>query len=196
MNDNELITALREQRGKVPMDTPVEQIISRGRAVRARRRIPRVAAALGAAATVAFAVSVALPAGHPASEPGAQLAAWIVARQADGSIQVTIRELRDPAGLQRTLRADGVPASVTFTDQQNPACQGYPGGGSQSQRRHLLSSVAAPAAGRDAMVIHPSALPSGAGLQIYTLFQNYPGPRGSFQVAVGLVQASPQCTGS
>ncbi len=196
MNDSELITALREQRGKVPMDTPVEQIISRGRAVRARRRIPRVAAALGAAAAAAFAVSVALPAGHPASEPGAQLAAWTVARQADGSIQVTIRELQDPAGLQRTLRADGVPASVTFTGQQNPACQGYPGGGSQSQRRQLLSSVAGPAAGRDAMVIHPSALPSGAGLQIYTLFQNYPGPRGSFQVAAGLVQASPQCTGS
>jgi hypothetical protein len=46
------------------------------------------------------------------------------------------------------------------------------------------------------MVIHPSVLPSGGGLQIYTLFQNYPGPHGSFQVAVGLVQASPQCTGS
>ena len=43
---------------------------------------------------------------------------------------------------------------------------------------------------------HPSALQSGSGLQIYTLFQNYPGPRGSFQVAVGLVQASPQCTDS
>ena len=195
MNDNELITALREQRDKVPMNTPVEQIISRGRAMRARRRVPAVAGALGAAAAVAVAVSVALPASHPASGPRAQLAAWTVARQADGSIQVTIRELRDPAGLQRTLRADGVPASVTFTGQQNPACQSYPGGGSQSQRRHLLSSLAGPA-GRDGMVIHPSALPSGAGLQIYTLFQNYPGPRGSFQVAAGLVQASPQCTGS
>jgi hypothetical protein len=193
MNDNELITALREQRGKVPMDTPVEQIISRGRAVRTRRRIPRVAGALGAAAAAALGVSVALPASHPAS---AQLAAWTVARQGDGSIQVTIRELRDPAGLQRTLRTDGVPASVTFTGQQNPACRGYPGGGSQNQRRHLLSSVAGAAGGRDAMVIHPSALPSGAGLRIYTLFQDYPGPRGTFQVAVGLVQASPQCTGS
>ncbi|MGD0243356.1 MAG: hypothetical protein ABSB59_23995 [Streptosporangiaceae bacterium] len=196
MNDNELITALREQRGKVPMDTPVEQIISRGRAVRARRRIPRVAGALGAAAAAAFAVSMLLPASPPASAPHAQLAAWTVARQGDGSIQVTIRQLRDPAGLQRTLRADGVPASVTFTGQQNPACQGYPGGGSQSQRRHLLSSVVTEPAGRDAMAIHPSALPSGGGLQIYTLFQNYPGPHGSFQVAVGLVQASPQCTGS
>ena len=40
MNDDELITTLREQRDKVPMNTPVEQIISRGRAVRARRRVP------------------------------------------------------------------------------------------------------------------------------------------------------------
>ena len=200
MNDDELITILREQRDKVPMTTPVEQIISRGRVVRARRRVPAVAGALGAAAAVAFAVSAALPASHPASHPasgpGAQLAAWTVDRQADGSIRVTIRELRDPAGLQHTLRADGVPASVTFTGQRNPACQGYPGGGSQSQRRHLLSSVATPAGGRNAMVIHPSALPSGGGLQIDALFQHYPGPRGSFQVGVGLVQASPQCTGS
>ena len=196
MNDDELITILREQRDKVPMNTPVEQIISRGRAVRARRRVPAVAGALGAAAAVAFAVSAALPASHPASGPRPQLAAWTVARQADGSIRVTIRELRDPAGLQHTLRADGVPASVTFTGQGNPACQGYPGGGSQSQRRHLLSSVATPAGGRNVMVIHPSALPSGAGLQIGALFQHYPGPRGSFQVGVGLAQTSPQCTGS
>jgi len=197
MNDSELITALREQRGKVPMDTPVEEIIRRGRAVRVRRRVPRVAAALGAAAVAAFAVSVALPASHPASEPGAQLAAWTVARQADGSIKVTIRELRDPAGLQRTLRADGVPASVTFSGQQNPACQGYPGGGSQSQRRHLLNSVVtAPATGRDVMVIHPAALPSGAGLQISAFF-SHPGQHGSPEgFSVGLVQASPQCTGS
>ena len=196
MNDDELITILREQRDKVPMNTPVEQIISRGRVVRARRRVPAVAGALGAAAAVAFAVTAALPASHPASGPGAQLAAWTVDRQADGSIRVTIRELRDPAGLQHTLRADGVPASVTFTGHRNPACQGYPGGGSQSQRRHLLSSVATPAGGRNAMVIHPSALPSDAGLQIDALFQHYPGPRGSFQVGVGLVQASRQCTDS
>ena len=198
MNDHELITALREQRGKVPMDTPVEQIIRRGRAVRARRRVPQVAAALGTAAAAAFAVSLALPASHPASEPHAQLAAWTVARQPDGSIKVTIRELRDPAGLQQRLRADGVPASVTFSSQQNPACQGYPGGGSQSQRRQLLGSVVtAPATARDVMVIHPAALPSSAGLQIYALFQHYPGQRGSFEgFSVRLAQASPQCTGS
>ncbi len=177
---------------------PVEEIIRRAVRRAPSAAWPRVAAALGAAAGAAFAVSVALPASHPASEPRAQLAAWTVARQADGSIKVTIRELQDPAGLQQRLRADGVPASVTFTGQQDQACQGYPGGGSQSQRRHLLNSVVtAHATGRDVMVIHPAALPSGAGLQINALFSHYPGQRGSFEgFSVGLVQASPQCTGS
>ncbi len=48
--------------------------------------------------------------------------------RADGTIAVTIRELRDPAGLQSRLRADGVPASVSFFGQQNPSCRPYPAG--------------------------------------------------------------------
>jgi DNA-directed RNA polymerase specialized sigma24 family protein len=47
---------------------------------------------------------------------------------ADGLVDVTIRELRDPAGLQSKLRADGVPASVTFSGQPNPSCRPYPAG--------------------------------------------------------------------
>ena len=38
MNDDELLTVVREQRAKVTMTVPVEQIIRRGRAVRSRRR--------------------------------------------------------------------------------------------------------------------------------------------------------------
>jgi hypothetical protein len=41
------------------------------------------------------------------------------------------------------------------------------------------------------IIIHPSALPAGSGVVINAAFQ----PR-SFGVAVGLVQASQQCTGS
>ena len=71
MNDDELITAVREQRSKVPMTTPVEQIINRGHAVRARRRIPGLAAALAVAAAAAFAVTALLPACYSASHhPG------------------------------------------------------------------------------------------------------------------------------
>jgi hypothetical protein len=231
MNDDELIMVLREQRGKVPMTTPLEQIISRSRAVRTRRRVPGVAAAVGAAAAVAVAVSVALPAshpaasrppaGHPASGPGARLAAWTVTRQADGNIQVSFfRQLRDPAGLQRTLRADGVRASVTFIGQENPACQAYPMPANSHLPRMtphglvptpLLDRVVAgmgpgsPTPPGVAMVIHPSLLPSGAGLQISVMrgipagpAGPWPYPKGSGHSVVGvaMVKASPQCTGS
>jgi hypothetical protein len=195
MNDDELITVLREQRGTITMNTPVEQIIGRGRSVRSRRRLP--AAALTTAAAAAVAVTVALPASHPAGTHDANLAAWTVIRQPGDGIVVIVSELQDPAGLQSTLRADGVPASVTFTGQGNPACQGYPGSGTQSQRRERLGSVATVSDGSpNVMTIYPAALPSGAGLSIAAGVQNYPGPRGSIELTVSLVQASPQCTGS
>ena len=187
MNDEELITAVREQRTKVHSATSVEQIISRGRAVRARRRIPGLAGALAVVAGAAVAVTALVPGSHPASrQPGDQLAAWTVVKQADGDIYVTIRQFRDPAGLQSTLRADGVPASVTFAGQQNPACQPYPG--------RIGKVISLRSEGQSALtIINPSALPSGAGLQFASTVQR----QGTVvDVQVGPVQASPQCTGS
>jgi hypothetical protein len=47
------------------------------------------------------------------------------------------------------------------------------------------------------MIIHPSALPPGAGVLISVLFQHHQPPHaGSFAITGGLVTASPQCTGS
>ena len=205
MNDDDLITAVRESFTDVHSATPAGQIVKRGRAVRARRRVPGVAAAVGAAAAVAVAVSLALPASHPASSPGVQLAAWTVTRQADGNIKITFREATDAAGLQRTLRADGVPVSVTFTGQQNPACQPYPSGGSPAFRP--FGPRTGPLDGSRfagnpkeayetpyALVIDPSALPDGAGLQIWV--SGTPGAADNFQLGTSLVKASPQCTGN
>jgi hypothetical protein len=233
MNDDELFAALREQRGKIHMTTPVEQIIGRGRAVRGRRRVPVVAGALGTTAAAALAVSVALPASHPgagirqpghpgashtASVPAARLAAWTVTRQGNGSIKITFRQATDPAGLQRTLRADGIPANVNFTGHVNSACSPYPrGNGSRSigpgstggpnpwaayhSRNHAVRfekatshNASAMYHSRYALVIHPKALPSGAGLQIFT--SGTPGSADNFNLVVRVVKASPQCTGS
>jgi hypothetical protein len=193
MNNDELLTALREQRTKVPMTISVEQVIIRGRAVRARRQVTGLAAALGAAAAAVIAVTALLP-GHQASQPGIQLAAWTVVKQTDGNIRVTIRQWHDPAGLQRTLRADGVPARVTFARQENPACRPY---GSPIQRMRLLPLVATVTVRREpvSFVIHPAALPPGAGLQITALSQPGLEAAGWGEPAL-LVQASPQCTGS
>jgi hypothetical protein len=191
MNDADLLTAIREQRTTVPMTVPVEQVIRRGRAVRTRRRIPAVAAAVAVLATAVAAVTALLPSSHPGShQPGIQLAAWTVAKHADGTVEVTIRQLRDPAGLQRTLRADGVPASVIFGNQPNAQpnpCQSY-------GHPELLPTVITPSAapGRPhgqaiVMAIHPSALPGSAGVQIIT---------SQARVGVHLVTVSQGCTGS
>ena len=184
MNDDPLITAVKESVSGVHMHVPTEQIVSRSRAVRAQRRIPGLAAALVGVAGAAVAVTMLLPASH---QPSPQLAAWTVARQGDGTVSVTIRELRDPAGLQRTLRADGVPASVTFFGQLPRSCQRYPAGTALINRVFTVRH-----AGRlPVMVIHPSALPSNAGVEI-----SPPARRPIISVAIGLVGASPQCTGS
>lgn len=216
MNDNDLMTAVRESFTGVRSATEVERIVSRSRAIRARRRVSGVTAAVaavGVAAGAAVAVSAALPAGspaagrtpasHPSRVPGVRLAAWTVARQADGNIKITFREASDVAGLQRTLRADGVPASVAFAGHQNPACRPYSSGtaiwpfGSVPGPFHLRGFFHDPKeayTSRYALVIDPAAVHSGEGVQI--LVSGTPGATDNFALVTSLVKASPQCTGS
>ena len=227
MNDNELSTIVRESVADVRSATPVDHIVRRGHAVRARRRIPVAAGALAATAGTALAVTTLLPAGQTgrAAEPGqadrgsgghsasVQLAAWTVAKQPNGDIDVTVNQLKDPAGLQATLRADGLPVSVTFSGAPvSASCQPY------DASRSALRAVAQ--IGRDDLVIDPSALPSGTGMAIFdaagTGLGHHPSgtvaPHGGTPLthprlggplltgldgplAIGLVYASQQCTG-
>lgn len=196
MTDDELATAVRESVTGVHMTILAEQIMNRSRTIRARRRMPLVAGALAGVAGAALAVTALLPSSHQPGHPAtARLTAWTVASQANGNIRITIRELRDPAGLQRTLRADGLPVNVSFSGPPlNPSCQPYPTSKGQ------LRSVAQfhPGQKSTVLVIHPSALPDGAGLFIFDRpgLQPVPQAKGPFPLAVGLVQASQQCTGS
>jgi hypothetical protein len=116
-----------------------------------------------------------------------------VARLSDGTIQVTIRELSNPAGLQRQLRADGVPASVTLIGQQNPSCRPY------RASRALLDSVIT-----RTFAIRPAAHHGPpTDLQLDTTFTLLPPATtngGTHRVArtaerMGLVYASPHRTG-
>ena len=224
MNDDELITAVKESVTDVHMNIPAEQIVSRSRAIRARRRLPVLIGTLGVAAATVLTVTALLPASHPASQSGhqashphtAQLAAWTVAKQANGDIKVTIRQLSDPSGLQSTLRADGVPASVTSLAQHDPSCRPYPM--TQALFKSIYQAQNAAGSGNTILIINPSALPSGAGVQIEAATGQQVGDRGLHQggvnqtihhsvhqtaapahnvaLRVGLVYASQQCTGS
>jgi hypothetical protein len=112
MNDDKLTTLLREPFADAHMTTPLDQVVRRGRAVRTRRRRLRgLTGAVTLAGSTAAAVALLVPGGH---QVPAQLAAWTVTRDSDGGITVTVNQMRDPGGLQATLRADGVPARVTF----------------------------------------------------------------------------------
>jgi hypothetical protein len=214
MNDHELITAVRESVADVRSATPVARIISRGRVVRARRRIPGVAGALVVAAGTALAVTSLLPSGHPGRPAsgghpgGARLAAWTVARQANGDIDITINQLQNPAGLQTTLRADGLPVVVSFSGPAlSASCRSY------DAPKDVLRAVAQ-WNGSAFLVINPQALPSGTGVAIFDdpgagIPSPSPGTPGSGHpagisgppagitgpLAVGLVYASQQCTG-
>jgi hypothetical protein len=222
-SDYDVLRAVSDSLSRVPMARPPqpEAVMARGRARQRRRRGYGMTVALAAAAAAAAAVTVTvLPAGsHPAgSHPAgpvasapasARLAAWTVTRRADGDINVTISELSDPAGLQSTLRADGVPVSVTFLSQPNPACSplGFGPGllgkifpGSPSGAVHHLNGGTALGTGGKVggdMVIDPSTIPGGAGLQLAFSRMDGSAP-GHFTILgrMALVRASQQCTGS
>ena len=181
-----------------------------------RRGDRRLAAGITAgAAGVAVVLGLGLSgvfgsASHQPSHPAhaqLQLADWTVLKQADGTVLVKIREFRDPAGLQSRLRADGVPASVTFNPANlvgkgawaivhfkgNP-CQEYSGGEGQAQ--NVVTGGSPFTVG---MFVRPSAIPRGAGVQ-FVVSRNigYYSPQhgGPFDLFEWLVQPSPQCTGS
>ena len=159
MNDDELHTTVRDHFTDVRMDTPMDEIVTRGRAVRARRRIPVAAAAWPRRPGWRSVWPPWRPGGQPASHAtSATLTAWTVQKQANGDVRVTIRDLRDPSGLQARLRADGIPASVSYSGLP-AACQ--PAAvtktqlhsvGNRQQHGHRL-----------VFIIHPSALPAATG---------------------------------
>jgi hypothetical protein len=188
------LTQARESLTDVHMGVPVGDILDLARRRRARHRHAALAVAAAAGTSGSLALAAALLASGGAAPSGAgpaQLTAWTVSRQANGEVTATIRELKDPAGLQRKLRADGVPASVGF-ENLNPACRQY--SMSQAQERQVYPQPSRQLPHDVVIVIRPSALPSGTGVQMsITLPRRNPGPTVTMS---GLVYASPGCTGT
>ena len=164
MNDDEVITAVREQRGKVHSHTPVDQIISRGRTVRARRRIPGAVAALAvAAAGTALALGLAgvLGAAPARSTDTIQTMAFTLVKHANGTATLTINRnvLLEPGTLQRDLARDGIRAMVTA----GRFCSSDPAPAGWTKVMSFPGSPADPGPVRS-VVINPAAMPAGTEL--------------------------------
>lgn len=183
-----------------------------------RRRRLAVPALLGvAAATAAAAIALALSSPAPAhhARQGVTLAAWTVTPERHGLVKVTIRELRDPAGLQRTLRAAGILVIVRFTHhffqiRNSPRFQApgssydLPPGCRAPQRPaqaniNLLERIEADnvpyVPSGVAVLLRPSLIPHGLGLYLKA-WAPKPGTQSpaSLSMETALFQATPQCT--
>ena len=98
-------------------------------APRARIADPPSARHRGTAALAcasALAVTIVSTAGHTGgSGAGAKLVAWTVTAGPVDSVTVMVRQTYNATGLQRTLRADGIPVRVVFSGdgipEMNPA---------------------------------------------------------------------------
>jgi hypothetical protein len=211
--DSELLTAVRESFAGARLHAPLDATIRRGRALRARRRLAGLAGAAAIAGAAALTAALLLPggAGRPAASgpgpavsvtpaPSARLAAWTVTKGPGHTVTILIRQLRDPAGLQRALRADRVPAHVAFQGGVLSDTPPLPKecrvtslsdeANAHLQNKILGQSFINPRDGI-ALIIHTDEIPRGIGLNLTV----QSGGNG-WGWSLGLVRAGPGCTGS
>jgi hypothetical protein len=166
MNDNDLLAAVREDFAGVRMNTEAEAILADGASLRSRRRRHRAYGAGAAALCAAAAISIASLTPGSSGTSGtrdAQLTAWTVQRQPDGTVAVTIRDMLNLGGLQQKLNADGVPAEVVTGAHYPASCVNY-AAMKEDMASVIQFSRPRGSLDRDFFVIHPTAIPSGSKL--------------------------------
>jgi hypothetical protein len=164
MDDSDLLDAVREDFSQVRMNTEAEAILTAGGSLR-RRRHRRLAygtgaSALATVAAVAAISGITLTSGPPATAH-AELTAWTVQKEQNGTIDVTIHELRNLTGLQQKLNADGVRAEVVSTKRYPAACLDR-----AAMKKDMTSVItwSREEVAEYAFMIHPAGIPSGSKL--------------------------------
>jgi hypothetical protein len=167
-------------------------------------------AVAAAAAVVALALMPGSPAAraHHAGRGGPTLVAWTVTKLQDGVLRVTIRELRDPAGLRSLLRADGVPANVQFLNHDftpTTSTHDLPKGclnprmsdrANAELQGKIMPLYPLPTRGV-AVNIRPSAIPHAIGLYLKAWAAKPGTQNGAYlSLQIDLVRATHRCTGS
>jgi hypothetical protein len=175
MNDDDMLAAARssltgtkDALTHVHMDQRPEAIMARARGLRLRRGLPAIGAG---SLALGIGLALSLSGGHPAGSGGSptasggsgapravhvNLAAWSVNTSPTGLVKVTIRELKDPAGLSKTLADAGVPVVLT----SGRVCTS----GDQLQISRVVRKLPGP--GGLVIKINPKAMPAGTELVI------------------------------
>ena len=232
MNDDQVLTAVRDSFADVRLNVPLERTVRRGRVLRGRSRAYRAAGVAGVAAiagVTAVAVTglgrgggpgpaapnrgiaiTGIPRPIATADPartgtsGTKLDAWTVTKNPNGIVDVTIRQLSDAAGLQRALRADGVPARVAFQAGLPSDTPPLPAGCTMAAmsdeadanlQGKILGMVPMDPVKGIALTIDTRQIPSGVG--IYLAVQPGVAVNGGTEWGWGLdlVTTAPSCTG-
>jgi hypothetical protein len=175
MNDQELITAVRQSVHGVRMNVPADQIVSRSRAIRAsgHRRLAAGITAVAAAGSVVLGLGLsgALSAAPNGGTGTIRTAAFTLTRNANGTDTLTLSngQIIDPAAVQQALAQHGIPALVKIDTicSSNPALPSpasigvlavqIPGVNPADPGPHHLTANAV-------TVINPAAMPAGTEL--------------------------------
>jgi hypothetical protein len=114
MNDDEVITAVREQRDKVHSPTPVEQIISRGRTVRVRCRIPGAISGLAVVTAAAVVLGLGLSGSFASAPRNGTESGALTAVNGCGRLEQAAGTLKQLTGTSLVITtASGQPVTVT-----------------------------------------------------------------------------------
>jgi hypothetical protein len=200
MNDDEIMVAqiMAALRGAedsltdVRMSATAESITARAR----NRRLRRGAYGAGAG-VLALGVGLGVVVGGsggvtPVSSDKSvhvNLAAWSVNTTPSGIVDVTVRQLTDPALLRQTLAEAGVPAYVAAGELCTT------GSGDLPQQSQVIGDVpVANSANSVIVTVNPAAMPSGSELLV-SMTQQVLGQRQALVIAVDLVDDGPvSCT--
>jgi hypothetical protein len=211
MDDQDVMTHFRGSLENLQMTAPAESILRRGDSLRVRRHRRRAVGGVGLAAVAIVGGTVAVMSGqsHPPVRsngahhtpvgnvsPRITLAAWTVKSSPNGTVKVTVRQMKDIPGLEASLRSAGVPAVVTSSLSTPPGCAEWHDG------NFKLGNVVTTAnksglPGPDGLelILHPSDVPNGALLWLGLAQAGAPagstGPSGP--MAVGFLNDTSTC---
>jgi hypothetical protein len=192
MNDEVMMTTVKDALSGVEMDTPVDEIMAAGRSRRRRRMSGLAVAGIAVAGLATGVPAIGNHGSAPVSPPGrsgtVQLAAFTVVSNPNGTATLTLLKgaTLNPDSLSRALAGAGVPALVrvgSFCDQH-----AGPAGLDQ-----VLSSERR-ADGNVVLVFKPSAMPAGTKLSIGFKPESSPGTKDRVRFTLVNANAPVNCT--
>lgn len=184
MNDDEVLTTVRESLGDTRMRHDLQKVVARGRTLRRRRRAVPAVAAIGVTGAVLATVLPGSGEGTAHAKPPAathhgpssassqavniDLAAWSVHTKADSSVELTMREMFDADRLRAVLAQAKVRADIQFVTV--PAGQLFTGCKGDFGPDHLAIGTVVRQDVRIGhpfrMFVYPKLMPAGSVLSI------------------------------